>query len=69
MIWNRKLSALLIGITSEHEVDLYCQNCLYSFRTKRKLKLFKKVSKNKGLCNILMLFEDIEILQFNQHQK
>ena len=69
MIWNRKLSALPIGITSEHEVDLYCLNCLYSFRTKSKLELFKKVSKNKSLCNILMPFEDIEILQFNQYRK
>ena len=69
MIWNRKLSAILTGISSEHEGDLYCLNCRYSFRTKSKLELFEKVSKNKIFCNILMSFEDTEILQFKQHQK
>ena len=33
----KKLSALLRGITSKHNSDFYCLNCLHSFRTENKL--------------------------------
>ena len=36
-----KLSALLRRITSNHNGDFYCINCLHSFRTKNKLKTIK----------------------------
>ena len=70
----KKLSALLRGITSKHDGDFYCLNCLYSFRTKSKLDLLKKVCENKDFCNIIMPFEDtilafIQILEFNHYRK
>ena len=30
----KKLSTLLRGITSKHDGDFYCLNCLHSYRTK-----------------------------------
>ena len=65
----KKLSALLRGITSKHYGDLYCLNCLHSFRTENKLESHKRVCENKGFCNIIMPSEDTEILQFDQYQK
>ena len=46
----KELSALLRGITSKHYGDFYCLNCLHSFRTKNKLKMHKRVCKNKDFC-------------------
>ena len=65
----KKLSALLIGITSKHYNDLYCLNCLHSLTTKNKLELHKKLSKNKDFCNVIMPSEGIKILEYNQYQK
>ena len=31
----KRLSAMLRGITSNHNVDFYCLNCFNSFRTKK----------------------------------
>ena len=56
MIWNgegwyylamKKLSALLRGVTSKNDENLYCSNCLYSCRTKNKCEFRKKVCENK----------------------
>ena len=44
-------------------------NCLHSFRTKTKLESQKKVCENKDFCNVIMPYEDIKILEFNQDQK
>ena len=44
----KELSALLRGITSKNNGDLYCPNCLYSFRTKKTdLNLMKNYVKIK----------------------
>ena len=43
----RKLSALLHGITSKHESNFYCLNCLYSFRTENKVKSHENYIKIK----------------------
>ena len=50
----KKLSALLRGITSKHQGDFYCLNCLHSFATKNKLKSHEKVCKNKEFCGIVL---------------
>ena len=34
----KKVSALVRGITSRHDSDFYCLNCLHSFRAKNKLQ-------------------------------
>ena len=65
----KKLSALLRGITSKHDDNFYCLNCLHSFRRKRKLKSHEKVCKNKDFCKIEMPSEKYNILEFNQYMK
>ena len=39
----KRLSALSRGITSKHNGDFYCLNCIRSFRTKNKLEFHKTV--------------------------
>ena len=56
-------------ITSKHERDFYCLNCLHSFRTQNKLKSHEKICENKDFCVIEMPSEKDNILQFNQHMK
>ena len=38
----KKLSELLRGVTSKHYGNVYCLNCLLSFRTKNELESHKK---------------------------
>ena len=65
----KKLSALLRGITSKNKGDFYCLNSLFSFRTKNKLELHKRVCENEDFCNLIMSSEETKILEFNQYQK
>ena len=65
----KQLSALARGITSKTNVDFYCLNCIYSFKTKNKLESHKKVSENKDFCNVLIPSEETKILEFNNHEK
>ena len=44
---SKKLSALLIGITSKNNGDFYCQRSFHSFTTKIKLQPHTKVYENK----------------------
>ena len=55
---EKNLSPLLSGISSKHEGDFYCLNCLQSFRIKSKLKSRKKVCENKVFCNVDMASKD-----------
>ena len=59
----------LRGITSKHHSDFYCLNCLYSFRTKNRIKSLEKVCENKDFCGIVMPSEKDNILEFNQYMK
>ena len=65
----KKLSALLLEITSNHKGDFYCLNCLPSFRTENKLKSHENACKNKDFCAIAMPSEKNNILEFNQYMK
>ena len=53
----KKLSTLLRGITSKHDGDFYCLNCLHSFRTENKFRSHEKVCKNKDFGGIAMPIE------------
>ena len=46
----RSLSALLRRITSNHNGDFYCLNCLHSYRTKNKLKKHEKLCNKHDYC-------------------
>ena len=48
----KSLSGLLTGITSNHKEDFYCLTCFYSYRTKNKLELHKKICENHDYCVI-----------------
>ena len=50
----KKLSALLKGITSKHNGDLYCLSNLQFLRTENKLECHEKVCKNKDFCGIAL---------------
>ena len=71
--WNylavEKQVALLRGITSKHDSDFYCPNCLLYFRTKNKLELHKSVCRNKDFYSVIMSPEDTEILEYDHNQK
>ena len=65
----KKLSALLIGITSKHNEDLYCLNCFYSFTTEDALKKHENVCKNHDYCYVEMPGKDIGILKHNPGER
>ena len=58
----RKLSALLREIMSKHHGDFYCLNYLHSFATENECESHKKVSVNKGFCNVVKPSEGTTIL-------
>ena len=39
----KKLSALLRGVTSKHDGDFYCLNCIQSYTIKNKLEKHYKI--------------------------
>ena len=60
----KKLYPLLGGISSKHDGDFYCVNCLDLFRAKTKVESHKKVYENKDFCDVVMPSEDTKILEF-----
>ena len=65
----KNISGLLGGITSNHNGDFYCLNCLHSYRTKSKLKKHEKICKNHDFCNLKMSDADNNILESKPRKK
>ena len=65
----KKLPALSRGVTSKHNGDYNCLNCLHSFRTKHKLESHKKLCDSKDFYDVVMPSEDTKILEFSQDYK
>ena len=65
----KSLSALLRGITSNHDGDFYCLNCFHSYRTENKLKKHEKVCNDHDYCYVEMPNEDNKILKYNHGEK
>ena len=63
------LSALLQGIPSNHEGDLYCLNCFNSYTTKNKLKEHEEICNNHDSCPIEMPKWVEKILKYNPGEK
>ena len=61
----KSISALLRGITSNHNGDFYCLNCLHSYRTKEKLKKHEKVCNNHDYCYAKMSNKYGKKLKYN----
>ena len=58
----KNISRFLREITSNHNGDFYCLNCLHSYRKKSKLKKHEKICKNYDFCNLKMRDVDNNIL-------
>ena len=65
----KNISGLLRGITSNHNGDFYCLNCLHSYRTKSKLKKHQKICKNHDSCHPKMPDVDNNILESKPGKK
>ena len=65
----KNISGLLRGITSNHNGEFYCLNCLYSNRTKSKLKKHKKICKNHNFCHLKMPDANKNILESKAGKK
>ena len=62
-------SGLLRGITSNHNGDFCCLNCLHSYRTKSKLKKHEKICKNHNFCHLKMPDAENSILKSKSGKK
>ena len=65
----KSLPELLRGITSNHNGDVYCLGCLYSFRTDNRLKNHEKLCNNHDYCYVEMPSEYNKILKYNDGEK
>ena len=65
----KKLSALLRGISSNNNEDIYCVNCFKSFRRKSKLEIHKKMFENHDYCYVQMSNNENKILEYKHSQK
>ena len=65
----KSLSALLRGITSNHNGDFYCLNCFHSYSTKEKLKKHEKVCNNHDYCYVEMPNDNNKVLKYNHGEK
>ena len=65
----KKLGALLRGISSNHNGDVYCTNCFKSFKTKSKLEIHKKMCENRDYCYVQMPNNKNKILEYKHSQK
>ena len=64
----KKLTVLLRGVTSNHDGDFYCLNCLNSYRTKETLKKHEKVCNNHDYCYVKMPNKYERILKYNDRK-
>ena len=71
--WNylavKKVSALLRGITSNHNGDFYCLNCFHSYTTEKKIKKHERTCKDHDFCYVKMPDENNKTLKYNPGEK
>ena len=65
----RSLSRLFRGVTSNHDGDFYCLNCLHSFRTDNALKKHERLCENNDYCSVEMPTKLNKILKYNHGEK
>ena len=65
----KNISGLLRGITSNHNGDIYCLNCLHLYITESKLKKHEKICKNHDFCYPKMPDVDNNILESKPGKK
>ena len=65
----KSLSRLFRGITSNHDGDFYCLNCLHSFRADNALKRHERLCDNNDYCNVEMPTRFNKALKQNYGEK
>ena len=66
---TKSLSKLFRGITSNHDGDFCCLNCLHSFRTDNALKKHERLCENNDYCSVEMPTKLNKILKYNHGEK
>ena len=65
----KSISRLLRGITSNHNGDFYCLNCLHSYTMEKKLRKHERICKDHDFCNTKMSDKDNKILKYISGEK
>ena len=65
----KSIKRLFKGITSNHEGDFYCLNCLHSFQTDNALRKHERLSNNHDYCKPILPSEGKNILKYNSGEK
>ena len=66
---TKSLSKLFRVITSNHDGDFYCLNCLHSFRTHNALKKHERLYENNNYCSLEMPTKFNKTLKYNHGEK
>ena len=66
---TKSLPELFRGITSNHNGDFYCLNCLHSLRTDNVLKEHERLCENNDYCSIEIPTKFNKILKYNHGEK
>ena len=65
----KTLSRLFSGITSNHDGDFYCLNCLYSFRAENALKKHEKLCDNNDYRHVEIPTQFNKTIKYNYGEK
>ena len=65
----KSIYGLLRGITSNHNGDFHCLNCLHSYTTKEKLRKHERICYDRNFCELKMSDENKKILKYVPGEK
>ena len=65
----KSISGLLRGITSNHNGDFHCLNCLHSYTTKEKLRKHERICNDHDFCYLKIPDESNKILKYIPGEK
>ena len=65
----KSIKRLFRGITTNHDGDFYCLNCLLSFRIDNALRKHRRLCNNHNYCAPIKPFEGKNILKYNSGEK
>ena len=65
----KSLSALLRGISSDHDGDFYFLNCFHSYSSEKKLKKHERVCNDHDYLYVEMPNEYNKMLKYNHGEK
>ena len=66
---GKSISGLLRGITSNHNGDFHCLNCLHSYTTEEKLRKDERICNDNDFCYLKMPDEHNKILKYVPGEK